>query len=589
MEQRLKLALVNETPGTDLPLDAHPRMAGKGDMRRVAAYALGLSPDEVILEMGPWLGFLSRELAKYGQLHVVDNFVWTKDHDRRLPGQILPGQSFRGLYESYMARTGTDVKIHQADFSTFVWTGPEIAMLVIDSPKTARALQICLSAVADKLKTGAKVLIKNGLNTKHHEMMAYIERLAKDGHFRFASDNSTDSSNVLALEATTHPRRTRQALVDLLDPWARIAEPLALDVQPPAAFRMAALAQMVETGNWADAYKEVDALRPDPANIKLWDTVEHTIKTDAISPTDLALFSEVFHKHNTLDDGSVPEPIDISRGPIAAARAFWFNNADKPWRAEAFHPALLKQAAEFGYMSWPQRLRDYVVGRDVVDIGCGSGLHGLGYLCLGANSVLGVDPAIRTDRDRVKNLVTKSRKAFGWTPQEISKLVTPWQVLPVAFEDLDTEHGFDVAVLHDCVAHVDDVDGLVAQLAGQIRPGGHVVIRHKNFYCWNGHSQNPKSVSDIDPTDPDQAVLVDWNHLTFRAPSDHYVSSLNRVRLDDLTDAVSRHFDIEVLEESRSSPATGLGRLTPEIRRQFPNLTERDFLTQNIVCIARIS
>lgn len=586
MEQRQTLALVDE-----LPLDEHPRMAGKGDLRRISSHALGLCSDDVIVEMGPWLGFFSRELAKYAQLHVIDNFIWTTDHERRLPGRVQPGESFRALFEHLMSLTGTQVTIHQADFAAFEWSGPEISMLVMDSPKTARALQMCLSAVVHCLKPGAKILLKNGLNTKHHDMMAYIERLAADGHFRFIGDNSNDGSNVLVLEATTHPRRTRQALIDFLDPYsARLGnEPEDAEIAPPAAFRMATLAQMVETGNWTEAYRYVDELTPDPANIKLWDNIEHTINTKTISPTELAMFSDIFHRHNSLETGTVTEMIDISRGPLAAVRAFWANNSDKDWRGTAFQPSILYRASEFGYMAWPQRLREFVKGCDIIDIGCGPGLHGLGYLSLGAKSFLGIDPAIRTDRDRVKNLVTKSRRNFGWTPQDISKLVSPWQILPVAFEDFESDRAFDLAILHDCLAHVADVDAFIEKVAKQLRPGGRMIFRHKNFYCWNGHSQSPKTVSEIDPSDSGQKSLVDWNHLTWTPPSDHYVSGLNRVRLGDLMAAVERHFTVEVLEETKSTPATGLGRLKPEIQAQHPELTERDFLVQNVVCVARIT
>ena len=53
--------------------------------------------------------------------------------------------------------------------------------------------------------------------------------------------------------------------------------------------------------------------------------------------------------------------------------------------------------------------------------------------------------------------------------------------------------------------------------------------------------------------------------------------------------AVERHFTVEMLEETKSTPATGLGRLKPEIQAQHPELTERDFLVQNVVCVARIT
>ena len=69
-------------------------------------------------------------------------------------------------------------------------------------------------------------------------------------------------------------------------------------------------------------------------------------------------------------------------------RAFWINNADKPWRARAFHPDVIERAHAFGYMNWANQVQDHVRGQSVLDVGCGPGLHGLGYLAAGANSYL---------------------------------------------------------------------------------------------------------------------------------------------------------------------------------------------------------
>lgn len=578
-------------PVDKLPLHKHPRMASKNDLLLISSHSLGMCSDDVIVEMGPWLGFFSRELAKYGQLHVVDNFIWTSDHERRLPGRVQPGKSFRTFFEKLMNLTGTQVTIHEADFAVFEWSGPEISMLVIDAAKTKLTLQNCLSAVIHYLKPNAKILLKNGLNTKYHDMVAYIQRLVNRGYFRIIDNNTNGASNILILEITNNPRCTRQTLIDFVDSNSTMPNlpPDNAEEAPPMLLNMMTLAQFVETGNWVEAFRYIDHMTPDLKNIKLWDKIENTINTNKISLTELAMFSEIFYMQNIQDYGNTTEKIDISRSSIAAVRAFWANNSDKDWRGTAFQPSIILRASEFGYMAWPQRLSEFVHGCDIIDIGCGPGLHGLGFLCLGAKSVLGVDPKIRTDRDRVKNLVTKSRLSFGWTPDEISKLIPPWQILPVCFEDFETDRVFDLAVLHDCLLHVADIESVIAKVASQLRPGGRVIFRHKNFYSWNGHGQSPKMVSEIDTSESDQKFLIDWKHLTWTPPSDHYVSGLNRMRLDDLMAAVERHFNVEVLQETNSTLATGLGRLNPVIRARHPELIERDFLVQNVFCVARLT
>nr|WP_245216422.1 methyltransferase domain-containing protein [Sagittula salina] len=266
---------------------------------------------------------------------------------------------------------------------------------------------------------------------------------------------------------------------------------------------------------------------------------------------------------------------------MAAVHGWWQSASDKPWRFGAFQPALLQRAAAFGYMAWPERIAEHLDGRDVLDVGCGAGLHGLGYLAHGARSVLGIDPELRLDRDRVKNLATRRREGFGWTPKEIAARVAPWQVEATAIEHLETDRRFDLAVMHHVLAHVEDVSLALARVAALLRPGGRIVIRHKNFYAWNGHAQSPKTVAAIRPGDAAQQPLLDWGHLGWDAPQDHYIARrLNRVRLDAVLEAVSALFRIETQEEVQSTGETGLGRLTPEVRARFPTLGQRDFEVQ---------
>lgn len=568
--------------------EGHPRMSGKDDVNRIAEFAGTLSPDDVIVELGPWLGFLSLELAKYGVLHVVDNFVWTSDHDRRVPDILEPGSDFRPLFLDLMARNDVTVEAHKSEFEYFDWSGPEISLLLIDSPKTAQALQTCLSSVIKSLKPGALVLIKNGLNPKHHDMMSYLLRLTAEGLFTYADDNAGSGSNILALRTAEDRPVTRQQLVDLLEAGGKSAAVVQEGSNLPDAYHVAAMAKLVEAGDWSGAYALLADLEADPAIIRLWESMEHTIKTDVIDLYDLAMFSEILTYQMSADDDFAEEQ-DLTSGPIAAVRSFWMANEDKPWRNASFKPAVLYRASLFGYMSWPHKIRDQLPGKDIVDIGCGSGLHGIGYLALGANSVLGLDPSARTDRDRVKNHVTKKKEAFGWSPAELSAMIQPWDLRPLAVEDLETDRTFDLAIMHDTIAHANNVDECLFHVATLLRPGGRLILRHKNFYSWNGHSQKPKTVSQINMDDPDQANLVDWNHLTWDAPADHYIKrSLNRITLDELTKAISSYFDIETFEESLSAPNTGLGRLTPEIAARHPHLTERDFNTHYIQCTARV-
>ena len=56
------------------------------------------------VELGPWLGALTEHLGSIPELHVVDNFKWTSDHARRVPGLLKPGASFKSAFEKFMAK-----------------------------------------------------------------------------------------------------------------------------------------------------------------------------------------------------------------------------------------------------------------------------------------------------------------------------------------------------------------------------------------------------------------------------------------------------------------------------------------------------
>ena len=250
-------------------------------------------------------------------------------------------------------------------------------------------------------------------------------------------------------------------------------------------------------------------------------------------------------------------PIAFNTSGAIAERAFWVNNHDKPWRGEAYQPRIISKAFDYGYMGWPSKVRDIVTGQDILDVGCGPGLHGIGYLVAGAKSYLGLDPIVKPDRDRVKNLTARTKEPFGWTPNQISELIAPWHVSPTAIGDTPAERRFDLATLHNVTEHLHELDAIFADVALRLRNGGKILYNHHNFYSWNGHHLPPKTVSQIDTSDPAQVEMMDWGHVEFQPDPQHYIArGLNRVRLDEIIAITEKYFDIEVQEEIPSRPET---------------------------------
>ena len=122
-------------------------MVGKDDLTAIRRASESLSPDDTVVEFGPWLGAMSVVLAKNAKLHVIDNFVWTKTHDKRVPNVAEVGESFRPAFERNLEKIGVTATIHESIFRDFTWTGPKIDFCVIDAPKTANDLLTCLSVV----------------------------------------------------------------------------------------------------------------------------------------------------------------------------------------------------------------------------------------------------------------------------------------------------------------------------------------------------------------------------------------------------------------------------------------------------------
>jgi SAM-dependent methyltransferase len=277
------------------------------------------------------------------------------------------------------------------------------------------------------------------------------------------------------------------------------------------------------------------------------------------------------------------------RDPHAAQLAYLHFNAGNPSAVRYWNPDVIAQTVAFNYVTWPRRIREYVSGRDVLDVGCGTGLHGVGYLVVGAKSYTGLDPNINLDRDRAKNLAAKSQhQSFGWTGRELMARMGNFRLVPGTFEDVAPNERFDLVVLHNVTEHLMQIREVFEGIVSRLRPDGRLLFNHHNFYCWNGHHQSPKSVKDIKVDNPEHQKFVDWNHLSFNGGPDHYLSrGLNKIRMEELRDLTSGLFEILEWREIPSSEEQGGARLTTEIMARHPELEDREFRTQNVFCVAK--
>lgn len=274
--------------------------------------------------------------------------------------------------------------------------------------------------------------------------------------------------------------------------------------------------------------------------------------------------------------------------PDAACRAYLLFNWWRPRTLVNYRPMLIRRAADFGYMHWPSKIAGLVKDRDVLDIGCGMGLHAIGFIAVGAKSYAGIDTKLKLNKDRVKNLRKGKKEHFGWTPRQIMRLIPRITVVRGTIQDIRPKKKFDLAVLHNVTEHLMNIEEVFKGVWERLRFNGLIVYNHHNFYCWNGHHQRPKFTDQIDPNDSTQKNFIDWAHLTFNPPPDHEIAkSINRIRLDELKNLTEKYYRIDSWIEHPSDNKRGAGRLTDEIRRQNPRYTERELTTQGVLCEAR--
>jgi SAM-dependent methyltransferase len=280
-------------------------------------------------------------------------------------------------------------------------------------------------------------------------------------------------------------------------------------------------------------------------------------------------------------------PSGFADKPDVAVEAYWALNHGMPDAARNYAPELIRRAVEFNYLSWPKKIRADIVGKDVADVGCGTGIHAIGFVVVGVKSYTGVDPRVDPDSDQARNLRKSAWESFGATGREIMGAMPRIRLFKGGVEELPPDEQFDVVVLHNVTEHLRDLEGIFAAVAARLREDGKLLFNHHNFYCWNGHHLAPKTVERIDPNDQEQKLYMDWAHLDFDPPEDHYIArGLNRIRLHELRDLTWRYFDIVEWNEVESKESQGKGRLTPEIRTRHPLYRAEEFLIQNVLCRA---
>lgn len=117
----------------------------------------------------------------------------------------------------------------------------------------------------------------------------------------------------------------------------------------------------------------------------------------------------------------------------------------------------------------PNILRDLPKGLDVLDVGCGSGVHGAELERVHSHRVVGVDLSVASIQK------AKSRLAEAY----VADVTQP------EFYPFFGVHKFDVIVFSDILEHLYDPSDVLTRHFALLAPGGRVLISLPNVAIWN--------------------------------------------------------------------------------------------------------
>ncbi|MBF0495593.1 MAG: class I SAM-dependent methyltransferase [Deltaproteobacteria bacterium] len=229
----------------------------------------------------------------------------------------------------------------------------------------------------------------------------------------------------------------------------------------------------------------------------------------------------------------------------------------------------------------------------LLDVGCGACWFAPFFLARGVSQYHGIDEYLdlttQTIFDRRKWL-SQRKTSCGDLPMSLGDFLS-------CFPDIQTTRTqicnfnpdgikFDRVIMLTVSEHLDRPQEALAHVAGLLSPNGRIFLTHHNYYAWTGHHYPPQTVQQYDPVDPTMTELADWNHVFNVALVDKKMEQINCIRIHELMDILSSHFDIETVAKVSLAPETGLNRMTPEIRKKLAAYYDEELFTEMVHCCA---
>ncbi|SFS22252.1 class I SAM-dependent methyltransferase [Yoonia litorea] len=379
-----------------------PRMLGETDVSVIMQFAAQLPPDAQILEVGPFLGGLTVELAKYGQVTVVDRFVWTSANEDNYPGLLQADESFHNLFRANMERAGLAIASIEATLPDLTWSGGKLDLVVIDAPRNAEQLHGCLKAICGALKPGAHVLIKHALNERDFGMGALVDALIGASMFDMVPVDQPAWCNIATIKATDQAGRLAE--YDDVDELIANAPMSDQPTDPWYGHRLSLfrLAQLALSRQWPEAFARLTELPASIETLHTWDDLEPLLLGHAeVDDERLATLSEIIWLRSDIRQNR-KLPLPLGATAPERLRAFWRNNAGHTEVLSGLDPWLLTDPRANVIAAALEMQKASLFGKSVFEIGPDLAGGAITAILSGAKQYLGIttsdiDPAQATN------------------------------------------------------------------------------------------------------------------------------------------------------------------------------------------------
>ena len=260
---------------------------------------------------------------------------------------------------------------------------------------------------------------------------------------------------------------------------------------------------------------------------------------------------------------------------------------------QSFDPEMISMSVEYGYLTWPKRIQNYILNQSVLDVGCGFGGYGTGFLAAGAREYTGLDPAMDLDSKSARNKRLRAWASMPKTPRQIMESIPQINLIQGKAEDIAHGRCYDVISLHNVTEHLMQIDRVFEGFRPLMRPETMIVFLHHHFYGWNGHHQAPVKPEDFVSDDDEHKKYADWAHVIHGSeyPEDDYINTgLNQITLEELINLTEQHFEVVEWQEYYSREPV-LKRLTPDLLEAAlaakTNITRKDLELHTVFCVAK--